>query len=170
MDGYIGEVKMFGGTYPPENWAFCDGSLMEISYYSNLYSIIGIQFGGDGISTFNLPDLRGRIPVSTGYDKTQGQIGGFETVQLKTDEIPSHSHSVACDMKTATRSLKATPENNIPAKLTKGEGFGSDISGNTHMNSGMISKIGGSNHHENMQPWRCLNYIICVFGKFPPRS
>ena len=175
MEGYLGEVKMFAGTYAPMNWAFCQGQLLDIANYQSLYAVLGIQFGGDGRTNFALPDLRGRVPVGSGSGpgrtpRVQGQYGGYETVHLTADSLPAHNHAVACDMKTATRSLSAVSENNVPAQITQGEGFGSDLSGGTYMNQEMITNTGNGNSHENMQPWEAMNYIICVQGIFPPRS
>jgi len=175
MDGYLGEVKMFAGTYAPKNWAFCDGSVIAIQNYTALFSLLGTQFGGDGRTSFGIPDLRGRVPIGVGTGlgltpRRQGEFGGLEMILLTLKEIPSHNHAVACDMKTGSRDLKATSENNVPAQITDGEGFGSDLSGGTNMKPEMISTEGGGQAHYNMQPWACLNYIICLIGEFPPRN
>jgi len=175
MEGFIGELKMFAGTYAPMNWALCHGQLLPINNYTTLFSILGTQFGGDGRTNFALPDLRGRVPIGTGTGpgltpRIQGQRGGYERVQLNVSDLPPHNHTVACDMKTPSRSLSAASENNVPAQTTQGEGFGSDLTGGTHMNQGMIANTGGGQVHENMQPWAGLNYIICLDGQYPPRS
>jgi len=175
MEGYLGEVKMFAGTFAPQGWAFCQGQLMAIANYQALYSVLGTQFGGDGRSNFALPNLGGRVPVGTGSGpgltpRSQGQYGGFERVSLTTDTLPQHNHAVACDMKTPSRNLSAGSENNVPAQTTQGEGFGSDLTGGTHMNQGMITSTGNGNSHENMQPWTAMHYIICVNGLYPPRN
>jgi len=174
MEEYLGSVKMFAGNYAPFGWMYCDGSLLKISEHTTLYAVIGDQFGGDGRTTFAIPDLRGRVAVGTGkgIGTSQiilGQMGGVERVTLNINNMPSHNHTVACDMKSGTRALSNLPENNIPAKLTEGEGFGSDLSEGKHMNPEMISHSGNGNHHENMQPWLGISYIICTKGQFPPR-
>ncbi len=97
-DGFLGEVRMFAGNYPPRNWAFCDGQLLSIAYNQNLYSIIGTNYGGDGRTSFALPDLRGRAPISAGTGTglssyNIGQIGGAETVTLSENQLPQHTHS-----------------------------------------------------------------------------
>ncbi|NOQ26267.1 MAG: phage tail protein [Bacteroidales bacterium] len=172
MGELLGEVKMFVGTIPPRSWAFCDGSLLPISSYNALFTIIGTQFGGDGETNFALPDFRGCVPIGAGSGsgltpRMQGDSGGLEKTQLTVNEIPSHSHTVACDMKTAGRDLSASSENNVPGQITQGEGFGSDLSDETFMNQDMITDTGGGNPFDNMQPWKAINFIICIVGVFP---
>lgn len=172
MDGYLGEVKMFAGTFAPVNWAFCWGQLLQVSQYSSLYALLGTQFGGDGINDFGVPDLRGRIPVGSGTGpgltpRSPGQMSGAENVTLSVAQLPTHTHIVQCDgTSTATVDI---PTNNIPAKTTPGSGYAT-VAATATMNANMLSGAGGNQPHNNMPPWGCLNYIICVEGLWPPRS
>jgi microcystin-dependent protein len=173
MDGYIGEVKMFVGTFAPLNWEFCWGQTLQISSYSSLYSIIGAQFGGDGVTTFKLPDLRGRIPIGGGdgpnlTPRTPGQMGGAENVTLTTAQLPSHQHTVKCD--TTGTSASNTPANNLPSLTSQGNSYSPGTGTTTTMKADMLSGAGNSQPHDNMPPWGCINYIICVEGMWPPRS
>lgn len=176
MDGYMAEVKMFGGNYPPQNWAYCQGQVMSIQQNQALYSIMGITFGGNGTTNFQLPDLRGRVAVGAGTGpglttRVIGQYGGFESIQLSPAHLPPHTHSVYCDMTTTTgRGYSETPEGNLPGIDAGGNSYGSDFSGGHKMNQDMISSTGSSYPFSVMQPWLCLNYIICVMGTYPPRS
>lgn len=175
MDGYLGEIKMFAGTYAPAGWVYCWGQMLNITQYQSLYAIVGVQFGGDGQTTFGVPDLRGRVPVGAGTGpgltpRLPGQMGGQEHVTLAETQIPQHTHNVRCDITSSTRSLKSTPQDNLPANFSSGAGYGADETGNPVMKSDMLSSVGSGQPHENMPPWECLNYIICVEGNWPPRS
>ena len=175
MDGYMGEIKMFAGNYPPANWAFCQGQLLAISEYNALYAILGTQFGGDGRVNFNLPDLRSRVPVGSGQGlglsyRAQGQYGGYERVALSANQLPSHSHTINCDMTSDSRSESADPENNLPAKNTSGKSYGANATGGHQMHTNTVNNTGNGDLIENMQPWMCLNFIICLVGQWPPRS
>ncbi len=174
MEDFVGVIKLFAGTFAPTGWKFCDGSLLPVGDYQMLYSILGTQFGGDGRTTFKLPDLRGRVPIGVGQGPglmhyTQGFMGGQETIVLDKSQMPSHSHFVQCDVKTGGRTLKNSPEGRVPANITQGEGYGEDLSGNTLMNTEMITPEGGSAQVENRQPFQAINYIICFNGIYPPR-
>jgi microcystin-dependent protein len=173
MDGFIAEVKYFAGTYAPSGWMFCEGQQLPINQYTPLYSLIGTQFGGDGKTYFNLPDLRGRMTLGAGQSsgtsyRHQGDTGGYETVQLTQLTIPTHNHTVNCDTASSGRSLKNTPLNNLFATKTAA-GYGADTTGSPLMKNDMVSTEGLSGVHENMQPWTCLRYIICVYGYYPIR-
>jgi len=175
MDGYLGEIKMFAGTYAPAGWEYCWGQILEITQYQSLYAILGIQFGGNGTSTFGLPDLRGRVPVGAGTGpgltpRIPGQMGGAERITLVTQELPQHTHYVLCDITSGDRDLSADPQGKLPAKLSGSKGYGTNVTGNPKMNVNMITENGNGQSHENMPPWQCLNYIICVEGNWPPRS
>jgi microcystin-dependent protein len=173
MDGYIGEMKMFVGTFAPMYWEFCCGQQLSITQYNSLYAIIGTQFGGDGINYFNLPDMRGRTPIGAGSGasgitpRTQGQKGGSETVTLLPDQLPVHSHTVNCN--TSSTPVN-TPVNNVPALTSAGTGYASGTTGSGTMNAGMVASAGGSQPHDNMSPWGCINYIICTQGIWPPQQ
>ena len=175
MDGYLGEVKMFAGNYPPANWMYCQGQILPVQQYAALFSIMGNVYGGDGINNFGLPDLRGRVPLGSGIgiglsNRIPGMASGYERVTLQQEQMPEHSHEVLCDTTSGDRDLSADPKDKYPAKLTQGKGYGTNMTGSPKMDANMISPKGDGLPHENMQPWLCINYIICVIGNYPPRS
>ena len=161
---FIGEIRMFGGNFAPVNWAFCEGQVLSISEFSALYNLIGTTYGGDGVTTFNLPDLRGRLPMHLGTGYVIGQPGGTEQVTLTTQQIPSHSHVVAA--KTAGN-----------ASSPSGAAYGGDSSSiystkapSTPMNPAMVG-IGGSGlPHENRMPFLAVSFIISLYGVFPSQN
>ncbi len=172
MDGYIGEVKMFAGPYAPKNWFFCQGQALSISQYNTLYAIIGTTYGGDGINNFNLPDLRGRVPVSAGSGtgltpRSIGQSGGAENVTLVASNLPQHAHNVKCNVNGTPVS---TPVNNVPSLTSNGTAYSSIQTGTANMNANAIANAGNSTPHQNMPPWACINYIINYNGLWPPRD
>lgn len=172
MEGYIGEVKMFAGTFAPANWAFCQGQTLAISEHSALFAIIGTQFGGDGRINFQLPNLAGRATIGTGNGiglspRYQGQYGGYERIQLTQNQMPAHSHAVNCDTTSTGRDVSDTPTGHLPGKTSGDIGYGKNKDG--QMQSDMVEPAGGNQSVENMQPWMALNYIICIEGIFPPR-
>lgn len=176
---YVGEIRIFAGNFPPVGWAFCDGTQMQISQNDTLYNLIGTTYGGDGQSTFNLPDLRGRAPVHwgnsamTGQSYVLGQVGGAETVTLITAQIPSHSHPIVVN---STAGNSASPANaylsaggpaggtGLSPYSTYGEGTQTPSSPNA------TTVVGGSQPHENMQPYLGVNFIISLFGIYPSQS
>jgi microcystin-dependent protein len=169
---YVGEIRMFGGNFPPAGWARCDGQLMDISQNDTLFNLIGTTFGGDGQSTFGIPDLRGRIPIHMGTGSglsnyVIGQSGGAETVTLNTQQIPSHTHPAFCfSGGGGTQDPKAALW------------AGSDITQyaapppNTTMGNPPIPTTpdGGSQPHDNMIPFLVVEYIISLFGVFPSQN
>jgi microcystin-dependent protein len=173
-DPYIGEIRMFGGNFAPAGWALCDGGLMPIVENEALFALIGTTYGGDGQSTFARPDLRGRLPVHQGQGpglspRVIGQIGGTETVALGPSQIPSHAHSLLGTSNPAsTRSpagaLFARPED--PLYSQPGP-VGGDI---VAFAPQALEPTGGGQPHVNVQPFLCVNFIIAVFGIFPPRT
>jgi len=161
---YVGEIRIFAGNFAPAGWMFCDGQLLPISEYETLFNLIGTTYGGDGQSTFALPDMRGRLPIHMGSGFVQGQIGGAETVTLTTNQIPAHPHTVLATTNSNTASL---PGGNFLAS-------GPDIydqnkSGNSTM-APAIGSTGGSQPHNNFQPYLCLDFIISLFGIYPSQS
>ena len=171
MDDYIGEVKMFAGTFAPLYWLFCWGQVLQISEYNTLFSLIGTTFGGDGTTTFALPDLRARVPIGSGQgpgltQRNPGQSGGVENVTLETTNLPQHSHTVKCD---TTGPVVNTPVNNFPSLSSAGNSYGPGQSTLTNMSADMLSAVGGNQPHDNMPPWGCINYIICYEGVWPPQ-
>ena len=181
-NSYLSEIALFAGTEPPTGWMFCDGSLLSVSAHQLLFTLIGTIYGGDGVKEFALPDLRGRIPIGTGTGanltpRSLAQLGGIEKVKLDTNQMPEHHHDVQCDILPG-RSAKASPEKNYPATNSDSkeyhlfrETFSMDNTDpSASMNEAMIGKSGGGNAHENMMRFCCLNYIICINGKLPPRD
>ena len=179
MDPFIGQILMFGGNFAPRGWALCDGQLLSISQYSALFSILGTTYGGNGITTFGLPDLRGRVAMHAGQgpgltSRPLGQKSGVENVTLNTTQLPAHNHSgtgtVQC---TIGQPDESNPSGAVPATLNNGtEGYGETPNG-TMKADGVnlnIGNAGGSQPHTNMQPYQCVNYIIALEGIYPSRS
>ena len=174
---FIGQIVMFGGNFAPRNWAFCDGALLPISQNTALFSILGTTYGGDGRTTFALPDLRGRIPMHPGNgpgltSRRLGEKGGVENVTLTTNEIPSHSHGATANA-VAPAGNSNDANNNFWAD-DAGVSSGTYHTGpaNTTMNADavQIAPAGGNQAHANVQPYQCVNFIICLYGIFPSRS
>lgn len=177
MDGTIGEIRMFAGNFAPAYWALCDGTLLAISSNSALFSILGTTYGGDGRTTFGLPDLRGRVPIGVGTGSglsaySWGATGGVEGVTLNTTQIPAHNH-------TATGQLKSNGgpgDAPSPASAYFGEAnddvYASTADG-TMAADGVnvtVNNNGGGLSHENRQPYLACYYIICTSGIYPSRS
>jgi microcystin-dependent protein len=168
---YSGEIRMFGGNFPPNGWAFCNGQLMPISENDALFALIGTTYGGDGESTFALPDLQGRAPIHQGTGPglgayTIGEKAGVESVTLTTQQIPTHNHAWLASTGGGTSN---TPANNISAspptvKLYR-TGTPSDP-----MSATIIQPAGGSQPHENLQPYLTISFIISLFGIFPQQT
>ena len=162
---FLAEVRIVGFNFAPRGWAQCDGQLLPINQYQSLYSLLGTTYGGDGRTTFGLPELRGRVPIHVGDRHTQGQKGGVESVSLLTDQIPSHTHTLNAlsddadsNMASGNQLAKATTlvyEN--PTSLTA-------------MESSAIANAGGGQAHTNMQPYQTLNFVIALQGLFPSRN
>lgn len=170
MEPFIGEIRMFSGNFAPRGWALCDGQTLDITSYQALFSLISTYYGGDGRTTFKLPDLRGRVPIHQGQGQglsqyPLGNAGGYETVSLTDNEIPEHSHSVMYSQDPAD---SADPESNL---LSTGDhNHYSPGNPGSSMNSQMISATGGGHAHSNMQPYLTINYIIALEGIYPPRN
>ncbi|MEM7110832.1 MAG: tail fiber protein [Chloroflexota bacterium] len=160
---FLGEIRMFGFDFPPRDWAHCDGQILSINQNQNLYSILGTTYGGDGRTTFALPDLRGRSPVHRGDEVRLGNRGGAETVELVPAEIPSHSHTVNTGNASATSN---TPNGNL---LAQAPVYGNDANLTT-MSNEAISRTGGGQGHNNLQPYLVINFCISLQGQFPPRN
>jgi len=167
---YIGEIRMFGGNFNPSGWALCNGQLMAISENDALFALIGTIYGGDGQTTFAMPDLRGRVPihqgVNLGLTYVIGEQGGAESVTLTSQQMPTHSHSFLAS--TAAGSQES-PENNVPASSNLVSLYSASAPG-ASMAPSTVAPMGGSQPHENMQPFLCVNYIIALFGIFPPQN
>lgn len=165
---YIGEIRMFAGNFNPAGWAFCDGALMPISENDALFTLIGTTYGGDGQETFALPDLRGRLPIHQGGGFTLGQNGGVEEVTLTTNQIPAHTHPLLCAASGGTPN--SNPQGGYwgPSDQTQY----STAAGTVQMGNPNITAApaGGSQPHSNFMPYLCIQYIISLFGVFPPPS
>jgi microcystin-dependent protein len=164
---YVGEIRIFAGNFAPAGWNFCDGTLLAISENDTLFNLIGTTYGGDGQSTFALPDLRGRIPLHFGNGFTLAETGGVETVTLTVSQIPAHSHSFLGTSGTANQT---NPSGNVVAQSLGGATLFNSANPNTAMDSHATSPIGGSQPHDNFQPYLCLDFIISLFGIFPSQT
>jgi len=167
---YVGEIRMFGGNFAPAGWMFCAGQLLAISEYETLFQLIGTTYGGDGESTFALPDLRGRVPVHQGQgaglsNYIIGQNGGVETVTLTQNQMPGHTHTPAA----SNTGASDNPANNFWANTTTGKPY-TAAPPVVQMNAGTMGPAGGSQPHDNMIPFLCVSYIISLFGIFPSPS
>jgi len=160
---YVGEIRMFAGNFAPAGWMFCAGQLLPISENETLFQLIGTTYGGDGQSTFALPDLRGRIPVHQGNGFILAETGGAEQVTLTVSQISAHSHPLLATMTVAN---DQTPSQNVLAQTGTFDGYQSNP-GSTPMASQSIGAVGGSQPHTNFQPYLCVDFIISLFGIFP---
>jgi microcystin-dependent protein len=169
-DPFIGEIRLLPYTFAPLGWALCDGSLLSIAQNTALFSLLGTTYGGDGRSTFALPDLRGRVALSSGQgpgliDHPLGELGGDETVTLTTDHIPAHNHGVVAHN---TRGAHASPKGRVPGHPSAGTSY-ADASDGTRMSAEMVAPTGGSQPHDNLPPYLALNYCIAMEGIYPAR-
>jgi microcystin-dependent protein len=160
---YVGEIRMFAGNFAPAGWMFCEGQLLPISENETLFQLIGTTYGGDGQSTFALPDLRGRIPLHQGSGFILAETGGAEEITLTVAQIPTHSHPLLGTTQNATA---AKPIGNTLAK-SAGNIYVSNQPADTPMSPLAISSTGGSQPHTNFQPYLCVSFIISLFGIFP---
>jgi len=157
---------MFAGNFAPAGWAFCNGALLPISENETLFTLIGTTYGGDGTSTFALPNLQSRVPIHVGPGFAQGQSGGTETVTLTTSQIPAHSHVPQC---LAAGGNQAKPDGGVWASSTPATYFAS-AAPNAAMDPAAIGSSGGSQPHDNMLPFLVINFILSLFGVFPTQS
>jgi microcystin-dependent protein len=165
---YVGEIRMFAGNFAPAGWMFCEGQLLPISEYETLFNLIGTTYGGDGQSTFALPDLRGRIPIHFGNGFTLAETGGVETITLTVSQIPAHSHAFLASSTGAGNSSPLVG-NQLPAESTLATLY--SVSAPTlAMGASAISSTGGSQPHDNFQPYLCVDFIISLFGIFPSQT
>jgi microcystin-dependent protein len=159
---FVGEIRMFAGNFAPAGWMFCDGQQLPIAEYETLFQLIGTTYGGDGQSTFALPDLRGRLPVHFGNGFVLAQTGGSETVTLTVNQIPMHTHSM---LATNDVPVQANPANNLTGQAAAKFYRGGNPT--VSLNAGSIGLTGGSQPHDNFQPYLCVDFIISLFGIFP---
>lgn len=176
MEDYMGSIRIFVGTFAPNNFMFCDGKLLSIAEYDALFSIIGTTYGGDGVRTFALPDYRGRVPIGIGQGpgltmRVQGERAGVENVTLLSQQMPTHNHNCF--------GLSRAPETNNPANAflptypnPSTRFYSTQDPGDQllPMNQRVVDLAGGSQPHPNMPPYLAVNYIICVYGIYPTRA
>jgi microcystin-dependent protein len=160
---YVGEIRMFAGNFAPAGWMFCAGQLLPISENETLFQLIGTTYGGDGQNTFALPDLRGRVPVHQGNGLILAETGGAEEITLTVNQIPAHSHPA---LATTTIANDASPSGKVPAQTSLFDFYQSSPP-NQPMAPQSISATGGSQPHNNFQPYLCVDFIISLFGIFP---
>ena len=168
---FLGEIRMFAGNFAPRGWAFCNGQLLSIAQNSALFAILGTTYGGNGQSTFALPNLQSRVPLHPGQGPglspySLGQTGGSETVTLLTNQMPAHTHLVSAS---SSNGNTVSPQSAFPASNANNN-RDYNTSANTTMSSQMISAAGGSQPHNNVQPYTCVNFIIALEGIFPSRN
>ena len=160
---YVGEIRMFAGNFAPAGWLFCEGQLLPISENETLFQLIGTTYGGDGQSTFALPDLRGRLPMHQGNGFILAETGGAEEITLTVSQIPAHSHPLLAS--TGPGNLN-TPGGNVTAESAAVQIYFADQP-TANMSPSAIAAVGGSQPHTNFQPYLCVNFIISLFGIFP---
>ena len=165
---YVGEIRMFAGNFAPAGWMFCEGQLLPISENETLFQLIGTTYGGDGESTFALPDLRGRIPIHQGNAFILAETGGAEEITLTVNQIPAHSHPL---LATNDPGTTTAPQNAIPAagNVATTSPYGTDAPSTT-LQPATVSSVGGSQPHTNFQPYLCVDFIISLFGIFPSQT
>ncbi|ACT92585.1 phage tail protein [Dyadobacter fermentans] len=167
---YVGEIRMFAGSFAPAGWAFCSGQTLPISENDVLFQLIGTTYGGDGQETFNLPDLRGRLPLHMGTGKFGntyqiGESAGTESVTLSTQQIPNHTHSFRASNDIAN---SGSPNNSVIGVSSSTSVFIADLASEPMKPA--LSPVGGNQPHENMQPFLCISFIISLFGIFPSQT
>jgi microcystin-dependent protein len=160
---YVGEIRMFAGNFAPAGWMFCQGQLLPISENETLFQLIGTTYGGDGQSTFGLPDLRGRIPLHQGNGFTLAEQGGAEAVTITVNQLPAHTHPLVA---VGASGNQTSPAGALPAQSFNIAPYINDApTGNFNVNA--VGPVGGSQPHENLMPFLCLDFIISLFGIFP---
>jgi microcystin-dependent protein len=173
QDSYLGEIKMFAGNFAPQGWAKCEGQLLFIAQHSALFSLLGTTYGGDGVTTFGLPDLRGRVPIGPGNGPglqpiAWGQKSGTNTNTLTVNNMPPHNHTINA---VATDGNQSSPQDNVPAgtKLLDPE-YSNSSSGYIQMNQNMVNDTGLGQPVNNMQPSQSVTFIIALVGIYPSQG
>lgn len=161
---YVGEIRMFGSNFPPAGWMFCQGQLLPIADYDTLFNLIGTTYGGDGQSTFALPDLQSRLPMHMGNGFVLAQTGGTESVTLTVNQIPAHSHTPQANSIGGSDSANGTVW-----ALSKAAKPFVNVAGGVPaaLNAATVQTTGGSQPHDNMHPFLCINFSISLFGIYP---
>lgn len=170
---FVGEIRMFAGTFAPQGWAICDGQLLAVAQNDALFSLITTTYGGDGRVTFGLPDMRGRVPIKAGSGpglspRNQGAAGGAENVTIVENELPSHNHNLGGNNATGD---SAMPAGYFARDAATSNIYSTQLTGTTaDLSPAMITPAGGSRAHTNMMPFICINFIIALFGVYPSRN
>ena len=174
MDNFLGEIRLFAGTFAPAGWAMCNGALVSIATNDALYSLIGNTYGGDGVQTFGLPDLRGRVPLHQGTLKTEpgvsytiGQMGGTSSVVLTANNLPQHTHTLTIS---AAPGTTADPTGNVIGAAPDGVELYFAATPATALDPRMVGVAGAGTAHDNMQPYAVMNYIIATEGIYPSQG
>ena len=160
---YVGEIRMFAGNFAPAGWMFCEGQLLPISENETLFNLIGTTYGGDGESTFALPDLRGRLPMHQGNGFVLAETGGAEEITLTVNQLPAHSHAF---LGAGTDGNQTPAPGALPAHSQNVTPY-INLPPDTNMNAQIVLPVGGSQPHTNFQPYLCIDFIISLFGIFP---
>lgn len=168
---FVGEIRMFAGTFAPRGWAFCDGQLLAVSQNDALFSLLGTIYGGDGRTTFGLPDARGRLPIhaGTGPGLSQRRLGsqaGAERVTLTVNQLPSHGHPLQASPAPAT---VPNPGDAVPAETTTDRVYRPGA-GTVSLANSSVTSVGGSQPHSNVMPFLCVHFIIALVGIYPSRT
>ncbi|MCP9754776.1 phage tail protein [Lacihabitans sp. CCS-44] len=161
---YVGEIRMFAGNFAPAGWMFCEGQLLPISENETLFNLIGTTYGGDGQSTFALPDLRGRLPIHFGNGYILAETGGAEEITLTVSQIPAHSHPILASNDPAN---SPSPANALFSPTAVGQKVYSTATPTVVLPPTAMNPTGGSQPHTNFQPYLCVDFIISLFGIFP---
>jgi microcystin-dependent protein len=167
---YVGEIRMFGGNFAPAGWAFCNGGVMAIAENEQLFNLIGTTYGGDGQSTFALPNLQGQLPVHQGNGRTLGEKFGVEAVTMNDSQLPLHSHQVAASAAGASQS---SPGGNLLANTTAAPAaklYKPPSSSTGALKPGLVTSVGDNQPHDNMMPFLAVSFIISLFGVFPAQT
>lgn len=175
MESFIGDIRLFAGTFAPRGWLLCNGALLSISQYDTLFALIGTTYGGDGQTTFAVPDLRGRVPVGQGTGlgltpRVMGQVYGSENVTLLTSQMPQHTHTLNATTAAAT---SAQPGGRLFAQTSADKVYGPPPATGPlpqTMAGNAVSVAGGSQPHTNIMPSMAINYIMAFEGVFPSRN
>ncbi|HEY0036184.1 MAG TPA: tail fiber protein [Longimicrobium sp.] len=157
---YIGEIRMFAGGYAPPGWLLCDGNLLEITDHEQLFDVIGTTYGGDGTSTFALPDLRGRVPIHHGNGFALAAAGGAEEITLTAQQVPAHSHALRATQNIGTGT---NPQNDVLAQTGGLKPYIEDVA-SVNMSPLAISGAGAGQAHTNLQPYLCVHFMISLYG------
>lgn len=170
-EAFVGEIKMFAGNFAPRGYAFCDGQLLAVSQNDALFSLYGTIYGGDGKTTFGLPDLRGRIPLHQGQgpglsSRRLGSKGGAERETLTVNQLPSHRHTVEGSNNMATNE---TLNGHVLSGSVGGNFYNNTASTSAQLENGVVANTGGSQSHNNMMPTLCIHFIVALVGIYPSR-